>query len=109
MTGYAAMKPALQKIKVVNQPVRPADSAGPFQRFIAAASTLPGLARGRAVNSGETFNVLVDGQVVGSFRPGGTSYSARDVDFGLCNDGNSGASFGFIVLEPFVDDQCIWW
>ena len=47
VTGYAAMKPALQKIKVVNQPVRPADSAGPFQRFIAAASTLPGLARGR--------------------------------------------------------------
>ncbi len=29
----------------------------------------------RAVNGGETFNVLVDGQVVGSFRPGGTSYS----------------------------------
>ena len=37
----------LQKIKVVNQPVRPADSAGPFQRFMAPASTLPGLARGR--------------------------------------------------------------
>ena len=42
----SADRAALQKIKVVNQPVRPADSAGPFQRFIAAASTLPGLARG---------------------------------------------------------------
>jgi hypothetical protein len=29
----------------------------------------------RAVDGDETFNVLVDGQVVGSFHPGGTSYS----------------------------------
>jgi hypothetical protein len=29
----------------------------------------------RAVDGGETFNVLVDGQVVGSFHPGGASYS----------------------------------
>jgi len=35
-----------QKIKVVNQPVGQPDSAGAFQRFIAPASTLPGLARG---------------------------------------------------------------
>jgi S-adenosylmethionine hydrolase len=29
----------------------------------------------RAVNGGETFKVLVDGQVVGTFHPGGASYS----------------------------------
>jgi hypothetical protein len=38
----------------------------------------------RAVNGGETFNVLVDGQVVGTFRPGGVSYSTFTTnDFAL--------------------------
>jgi hypothetical protein len=34
----------------------------------------------RGVNGGETFKVLVDGQVVGSFKPGGTSYSTFATD-----------------------------
>jgi hypothetical protein len=43
--------------------------------FSAGTYSLTFQATQRAVNGGETFNVLVDGQVVGSFKPGGTSYS----------------------------------
>jgi hypothetical protein len=43
--------------------------------FSAGTYSLTFEAAQRGVNGGETFNVLVDGQVVGSFRPGGTSYS----------------------------------
>ena len=43
--------------------------------FSAGTHSLTFQAAQRGVNGGETFNVLVDGQVVGSFKPGGTSYS----------------------------------
>src|SRR5262249_27814532 len=43
--------------------------------FSAGIYSLTFQAAQRGVSFGETFNVLVDGQVVGSFRPGGTSYS----------------------------------
>jgi len=43
--------------------------------FSAGIYSLTFQAAQRGVSFGETFNVLVDGQVVGRFRPGGTSYS----------------------------------
>jgi hypothetical protein len=43
--------------------------------FSAGTYSLTFQAAQRGVSGGETFNVLVDGQVVGSFRPSGTSYS----------------------------------
>jgi hypothetical protein len=43
--------------------------------FSAGTYSLAFKAAQRGVNGGETFNVLVDGHVVGSFKPGATSYS----------------------------------
>jgi hypothetical protein len=43
--------------------------------FSAGTYSLTFQAAQRGVNGGETFKVLVDSQVVGSFKPGGTSYS----------------------------------
>jgi hypothetical protein len=43
--------------------------------FSAGIYSLTFQAAQRGVSGGETFNVLVDSQVVGSFRPSGTSYS----------------------------------
>jgi hypothetical protein len=43
--------------------------------FSAGIYSLTFQAAQRGVDGGETFKVLVDGQVVGSFRPSGTSYS----------------------------------
>src|SRR4029077_19738145 len=43
--------------------------------FSAGTYSLTFQAAQRAVNGGETFKVLVDGQVVGTFKPGGASYS----------------------------------
>jgi hypothetical protein len=48
--------------------------------FSAGTYSLTFQAAQRGVSGGETFNVLVDGQVVGSFTPGDTSYSTFTTD-----------------------------
>jgi hypothetical protein len=48
--------------------------------FSAGTYSLTFQAAQRGVRGGETFNVLVDGQVVGSFTPDDTSYSTVTTD-----------------------------